>query len=105
MAARKLGKTDIEKKYLAYSKNYKLLFDKDTGFMRGKDENGNFRDECFDPYAWGRDYTEGSAWQNSFGVYHDIKGLDELFSGKLEEKIDELMEEAIRSVEVVMVKP
>jgi putative alpha-1,2-mannosidase len=59
--------------------------------MRGKDENGNFRDECFDPYAWGRDYTEGSAWQNSFGVYHDIKGLDELFSGKLEEKIDELM--------------
>lgn len=57
--------------------------------MRGKDEKGNFREEDFDPYAWGRDYTEGSAWQSSFAVYHDIAGLNELYGGKLAAKIDE----------------
>ena len=91
-AAEKLGHNDIAEKYYAYSKNYKNLFDKESGFMRGKDENGNFRDEVFNPYSWGRDYTEGSAWQNSFGVYHDIEGLNELYGGKLCEKIDELMD-------------
>ncbi|MBR3620185.1 MAG: glycoside hydrolase family 92 protein, partial [Clostridia bacterium] len=36
--------------------------------------------------------TEGSAWQNSFAVPHDIEGLVELYGGKekLIEKIDEL---------------
>lgn len=92
MAAEKLGRHDIAEKYLAYSKNYKKLFDKETGFMRPKDEKGNFRDEPFDPYAWGRDYTEGSAWHSSFGVYHDMEGLNELYGGRLADKIDELME-------------
>lgn len=90
-AAEKLGYTDIAKKYFEYSKNYRNLFDKKAGFIRGKDENGNFRDEEFDPYLWCCDYTEGSAWQNAFGVYHDIKGLDLLYEAKLSEKIDELM--------------
>ena len=90
-AAEKLGHTDIADRYMKYSKNYANLFDSQCGFMRGKDENGNFRDEIFNPYSWGRDYTEGSAWQNSFGVYHDIEGLNELYGGRLAEKIDELM--------------
>lgn len=87
--AAKLGKTETAERYYSYARNYKNLFDPATGFMRGKDENGNFRDEEFDPYAWGRDYTEGSAWQSSFAVYHDIAGLNELYGGKLAEKIDE----------------
>lgn len=87
--AAKLGKTETAERYYGYARNYKNLFDPATGFMRGKDENGNFRDEEFDPYAWGRDYTEGSAWQSSFAVYHDIAGLNELYGGKLAEKIDE----------------
>jgi predicted alpha-1,2-mannosidase len=90
-AAEKLCHADIAKRYFEYSKNYRNLFDKDAGFIRGKDENGNFREENFDPFLWCNDYTEGSAWQNAFGVYHDIKGLDELYEGKLSEKIDELM--------------
>lgn len=91
MAAKKLGHNDIAEKYFRYSKNYENLFDREAGFIRGKDENGCFRDEVFNPYMWGRDYTEGSAWQNAFGVYHDIEGLDRLYHGKLSEKIDELM--------------
>lgn len=90
-AAEKLGHKDIAKRYLAYSKNYKNLFDPKVGFIRGKDENGNFREGEFDPFLWCNDYTEGSAWQNAFGVYHDIEGLNELYGGRLSEKIDELM--------------
>jgi len=86
-----LGKEDIRAEYDRRSCNYKNLFDKDTGFMRPKFENGEFRPD-FSPTAWGRDYTEGSAWQNSFAVPHDIEGLACLYGGKdeLMKKIDEL---------------
>lgn len=89
--AKILGKTDIEKKYRERALNYKNLFDPETGFMRAKDKNGNFRPD-FTPIGWGRDYTEGSAWQNSFAVPHDMEGLAKLYGGKdkLIEKIDEL---------------
>lgn len=90
-AAEKLGKKDIAERYYKYSKNYRNLFDANEGFMRGKDENGNFRDENYDSFAWGRDYTEGSAWQSSFAVHHDIVGLNQLYDGKLSVKIDELV--------------
>ncbi|MBR2459625.1 MAG: GH92 family glycosyl hydrolase [Clostridia bacterium] len=90
-AARKLGKMEIAERYYRYAKNYENLFDPEVGFMRAKDETGAFREEAFDSFAWGRDYTEGSAWQNSFAVYHDIKGLDKLYGGGLERKIDELV--------------
>lgn len=88
-AAAKLGHKEEAERYYAYAGNYRNVFDPAEGFMRGKDEKGNFRDETFDCYAWGRDYTEGSAWQSSFAVYHDIAGLNELYGGKLADKIDE----------------
>ncbi len=86
-----LGKEDIAEKYYLRADNYKNLFDKETGFMRPKFEDGTFRPD-FCPIAWGRDYTEGSAWQNSFAVPHDMEGLAALYGGKdkLMEKIDEL---------------
>ena len=89
--AKLLGKNDIENEYRLRAKNYKNIFDKESGFMRAKDSDGNFRPD-FSPIGWGRDYTEGSAWQNSFAVPHDIEGLAELYGGreKLIAKIDEL---------------
>lgn len=89
--AKILGKTDIEAQYRKRALNYKNLFDPETGFMRAKNKKGGFRPD-FSPFGWGRDYTEGSAWQNSFAVPHDIEGLAELYGGKekLIEKIDEL---------------
>lgn len=93
--AKMLGRADIEKEYRIRAKNYKNLFDPETGFMRAKDSNGNFRPD-FSPIGWGRDYTEGSAWQNSFAVPHDMEGLAELYGGreKFLEKIDELFSTA-----------
>ena len=89
--AKILGKTDTESKYRKRALNYQNLFDKETGFMRAKNKKGEFRPD-FTPFGWGRDYTEGSAWQTSFAVPHDIEGLAELYGGreKLLEKIDEL---------------
>ena len=89
--AKILGKEDIVKEFSRRADNYKNLFDAETGFMRAKYMNGEFRPD-FSPTSWGRDYTEGSAWQNSFAVPHDIQGLAELYGGKekLIEKIDEL---------------
>ncbi len=83
LIANKLGMNDISDKYLKRSKNYINLFDKQSGFMRAKDSKGQFRPD-FNMFNWGRDYTEGSAWQNSFGVHHDFEGLAELYGGKEE---------------------
>ena len=89
--AKILGRDDLVDEYMARSKNYKNLFDPEKGFMRGKNSDGTFT-EPFDPYDWGGDYTEGSAWQSSFAVPHDFEGLCELYGGKdkLIAKLDEL---------------
>lgn len=79
--AKLLGKADIAKHYEQLSKCYTNLFDPVSGFMRGKDTQGNMSEE-FNPYAWGGDYCEGGPWQTSFGVHHDIDGLIELYGGK-----------------------
>lgn len=86
-----LGKKDIHAEYMKRSENYKNLFDSSSGFMRAKDSNGNFK-EPFDCFDWSDEYTEGSAWQSSFAVPHDIDGLAELYGGKAEliAKLDKL---------------
>jgi len=89
--AESCGDTAVAEKYFQRSKNYVNLFDKESGFMRAKDSNGNFRAN-FDCFAWGGDYTEGGAWQNSFAVPQDYIGLAALYGGKdaFLKKIDEL---------------
>ena len=89
--AKVLGKDEISKEYDKRAMNYKNLFDPASGFMRGKDVHGNMAAE-FDPCTWGGEYTEGSAWQNSFAVPHDVQGLAALYGGKdaLIAKLDEL---------------
>ena len=90
IVAQILGKTELVEEYMARSKNYKNVFDAESGFMRGRDKEGK-KAEFFDPVSWGGEYTEGSAWQNSFAVPHDIEGLAELHGGKdkLIAKLDE----------------
>ncbi len=84
-----LGYEDKKQKYLERSKNYANIFDSETGFMRPKDSNGNFKPD-FDPVSWGGDYTEAAAWQTTFAVQHDFEGYAELLGGtdKLVELLD-----------------
>lgn len=67
--------------YSARSKGYEHYFDQQTGFMRGKLDNGSFR-EPFNPsfsLHMEADYVEGNAWQYTWLVPHDVYGLISLF--------------------------
>jgi len=79
--AKTVGDEETEKFYKKQSLNYINIFDIETGFMRAKDKDGNFRKE-FNQFSWGLDYAEGSAWQNSFAVYHDFQGLINAYGSK-----------------------
>lgn len=66
------------------SRSYKYLFDPQTGFMRGKDSKGIFR-RPFNPFTSAHradDYCEGNAWQYTWLVPHDFKGLISCFGSK-----------------------
>ncbi|MDD4426958.1 MAG: GH92 family glycosyl hydrolase [Paludibacter sp.] len=67
--------------YLSRSRNYKNLFDTETGLMRPKDKQGKFL-KSFDPFRWGDHLTEANSWQYTWFVPHDIEGLKKLLGGK-----------------------
>lgn len=77
--ARVLGQKPIVEKYQKLALNYQYLFDQTTGLMRPKDSQNQFMAD-FETTRWGGAYTEGSAWQNSFAVYHDINGLKQRYA-------------------------
>ena len=82
--AKELGKTDDYNRFMKRSKKYTQYYDTKTGFMRGKNADGNWR-EPFDPrFSRHRkdDYTEGNAYQWSWFVPHDVPGLVDLVGGK-----------------------
>src|SRR5690606_4288095 len=63
--------------------NYKNLFDKATGLMRGKNKDGSFQSP-FNPFKWGDAFTEGNSWHYSWSVFQDVAGLAQLMGGKEE---------------------
>lgn len=107
MAARKLGKTREESQFLNRALSYQTILDSVTGYMRGRDSQGNWRTP-FAPVAyegpgsvngWG-DITEGFTVQYTWYVPHDVAGhmamvgrerytarLDSLFETELPEDI------------------
>lgn len=93
--AKKLGKTKDHALFMQRAMSYKNLFDKSSGFMRSKNSSGAFI-EPFDPllseHGFDGQYIEGTAWQHSFFVPHDVDGLAQLYGGKekLIAKLDEL---------------
>ena len=69
------------------SANWKNVFDAKSGFMRGKDSKGNWR-EPFNPWALGagpwrdNDFCEGNSWQYTWHVMQDPEGLIAAMGGK-----------------------
>ncbi len=77
---------------------YRNVFDPSTGFMRGRRSDGTWS-EPFSPTAASHrqdEYTEGNAWQYSWYVPHDVRGLIELMGGRdsFIAKLDELFEQS-----------
>ncbi len=75
-----LGKDEIVETFLERSKRWRLLFDPDVRFIRGRLKDGSWVTP-FNPCAWGGPYVEGSAWQCSWAVPHDVSGLIHAFGG------------------------
>ena len=93
--AKKLNQISDYTIFMQRAQSYKALFDSTTGFMRAKDSKGKFI-EPFDPllseHGFDGQYIEGTAWQHSFFVPHDVEGLAKLYGGKenLVKKLDDL---------------
>ena len=93
-AAEALGKADDARYFTERSHSYRRYFDPTTGFMRGRDSRGGWRTP-FNPFASTHradDYCEGNAWQYTWLVPHDVKGLEGCFGNRARmlEKLDSL---------------
>lgn len=84
--AKALDKKDDYKKFLNQSLRYKEYFDQEFGMIRPRLENGRFLKD-FDPkqgenFEPSPGFHEGTAWQYTFCVPHDVNGLIKLMGGK-----------------------
>ncbi len=57
--------------------NYRNVYDKESGLMRGRLKNGKFQSP-YNPLKWGDAFTEGNAWHYTWSVFHDPEGLIQL---------------------------
>jgi len=82
--AQNLNDTVVEHRYDKLAKNYTHYFDSSVGFMRGKDSAGKWRTPFAPNTSTHRedDYCEGTAWQWTWFVPHDIEGLKKLMGGE-----------------------
>ena len=76
-----LGKHDDAAMFSKLGQNYKNLFDPTTGFMRGRTEDGKWREPFRPDQEYWEDYTESDAWQATFNVMQDVQGLIDLYGG------------------------
>jgi predicted alpha-1,2-mannosidase len=80
--AQELGRPQAEIDLFAKrAQNFKNVFDKESGLMRGKNEDGNFQSP-FNPLKWGDAFTEGNSLHYTWSVFQDIDGLINLMGGK-----------------------
>jgi predicted alpha-1,2-mannosidase len=95
--AKALGKTKDYEHFTRRAGSYKSLFDTEQGLMRGRDSQGKWR-EPFDPHGH-QDITEGTSWQYSWYVPHDVPGLIALHGDKekFAKKLNELFTMGDRS--------
>ena len=86
-----LGKTEDAKKYAAQAQNYRKLFDQESGWMRGRNQDGSWS-KPFNPYKWGDAFTEGNSLHYSWSVMQDVQGLIDLMGGdrKFADRLDSI---------------
>ncbi len=79
--AARLGKHDDAQLFLKRSENWRKIFDPQTHFFRGRNEDGSWL-APFDPFTWGSPYEEGAAWQHRWNVPHDVQGFIAAMGGE-----------------------
>lgn len=79
--ATQLGKTEDAALYAKRAQNYRKLYDTQTGWMRGRNNDGSWATP-FNPYKWGDAFTEGNALHYSWSVMQDVQGLIDLMGGR-----------------------
>ena len=80
--AETLGHADDAKSFYQRSANYRNLFDRSTGFFRGRKANGEWRSPFAPNTLVNDEYTEADAWQYLFSVQHDVPGMIALHGGE-----------------------
>lgn len=79
--AEMLGRKDTAAVFYERSRNYRNLFNPETGFFQPRLADGRFV-EPFNPDEYVESFCESNAWQYLFAVQHDIEGLMELMGGE-----------------------
>jgi predicted alpha-1,2-mannosidase len=74
--AKDLGKNNDYNRLMEWSKNYKNLYNHETGFLTPRLYNGNWNPKP------NEGFTEGSPWTYLFGAMQDIPGMIDLMGGK-----------------------
>lgn len=79
-----MGEDDIASEFFKMSKRYRIYYDKELGFMRGKNLDGSWLEPFHPRYSahWATPYVEGNAWQWTWYVPHDVEGLIDLMGGR-----------------------
>lgn len=72
--AKDLGKMEDYKQLMHLSKGWERIYNEETNLIHPKYENGEFIDK-FNPMQVWRGFQEGNAYQYTFYVPHDAKGL------------------------------
>ena len=79
--AEKLGHADDAAMFAKRSKNWRLMWDPQVKFFRGKTSDGKWVPN-FSEFRWGSPYVEGSAWQHRWSVPHEVDAMIEVFGGR-----------------------
>ena len=79
--AEKMGRKDVADEFYKRSRNYRNVYNPQTGFMQPRDDKGNFV-EPFSPDDYMPHICESNGWQYFWSVQHDVDGLMELAGGK-----------------------
>jgi len=92
--AKALGRENEYELFMSRAQNYRNVFDKVVGFVRGRNEDGSWFGYSFDPTAFTTDLTEGNSWQYTWYAPQDVQGLIGLMGGRDEfnQKLDQLFE-------------
>jgi predicted alpha-1,2-mannosidase len=79
--AEALGHKDDAQMFFKRATNYRNLFDRNVGFMRGRKADGSWRRNFSPKMLMWDDYTEANAWQYTWTAMQDSPGLVDIMGG------------------------